>query len=89
MNGDAASAGSIDPIPKFPHTRAQLSLIGRQHKPLEIQETDLDPDESSRVPTTLVVKVASLLDEEKEDELKDLLKEVYNITDGESVGLIS
>ncbi|KAL0953458.1 hypothetical protein HGRIS_004691 [Hohenbuehelia grisea] len=81
MNGESASAGSLDSAPKFPHTRAQLSLIARQYKPLENNETEADADDASRVPTSLVLKVASLLDEEQEDELKDLLKETFYIED--------
>jgi hypothetical protein len=65
-------------IPKFPHTRAQLSLIARQHKPLD---SDVDGDDFSRVSPTLVSRVVSLLVEEQEDELKAFLKKTYNMDD--------
>jgi hypothetical protein len=68
-------------IPKFPHTRAQLSLIARQHKPLDGIDGDVDGDDFSRVSPTLVSRVVSLLVEEQEDELKAFLKKIYNMDD--------
>lgn len=62
---------------RFPHTRAFLASLARQHKPTtDDDETNDDPQ---RVPGSLVASVAGLLDEENEDELKDLLKETYGL----------
>ncbi|KAF5361727.1 hypothetical protein D9756_002570 [Leucocoprinus leucothites] len=66
---------------KFPHTRAQLSAIARQCKPGEPYETEPDADDLNRVPSSLVNKVVSLLVDEKEDDLKALLKETYDLDD--------
>ncbi|KAF9245321.1 hypothetical protein BU15DRAFT_85645 [Melanogaster broomeanus] len=66
---------------RFPHTRAQLSAIVRQHRsPLEAYEAD-DGDDSSRVSTSWVIKVASLLANEQEDELKEFLKTECGVDD--------
>jgi hypothetical protein len=66
---------------KFPHTRAQLSAIARQNKPLDCYDSDADGDEYSRVSSSFVMKVVALLDEEHEDELKTLLKGTYGMDD--------
>jgi hypothetical protein len=66
---------------KFPHTRAQLSAIVRQNKPLDSYDSDADGDEFSRVSSSFVSKVVSLLDNEQEDELKILLKGTYGMDD--------
>ena len=60
---------------KFPHTRALLAALTRQHKPSE------DIQDLSRVPHALVSKVVSLLVEEREDDLKVLLKDTYDMDD--------
>ncbi|KAI0080186.1 hypothetical protein K474DRAFT_1658186 [Panus rudis PR-1116 ss-1] len=62
---------------RFPHTRAQLAAISRQYRPLESYDDDPDFDESSHITTALVNKVASLLADEREDELKSLIKENF------------
>jgi hypothetical protein len=80
-DSDPASPSQYDSIPKFPHTRAQLSLIARQHKPLDSVEGDVDSDDFSRVSSTLVSRVVALLIEEKEDELKAFLKKTYGMDD--------
>jgi len=66
---------------KFPHTRAQLAAFARQYKSSDDHDTDPDVDELSRVPTSLVNKVVALLVDEREDELKTLLKDTYNVDD--------
>lgn len=71
-------------VGKFPHTRAQLSAFARQYKPAEAYESDAEQDEYGRVPQSLVNEVVSLLVEEREDELKVLLKRTY-LMDEESV----
>ncbi|KAG6381528.1 hypothetical protein JVT61DRAFT_115 [Boletus reticuloceps] len=72
------SAGQVQ---RFPHTRAQLSAIIRQHRPpLEGYDAD-DGDDTNRVGTTLVSRVASLLTDEQEDNLKDLLKSECGVDD--------
>jgi len=70
---------------KFPHTRAQLSAIARQYKPLDNYDSDAETDEYNRVPQSIVNEVVSLLVDEREDELKTLLKTNY-VMDDESVG---
>ncbi|KAF8074760.1 hypothetical protein FPV67DRAFT_1407991 [Lyophyllum atratum] len=80
----AFSDSAADPsslMPKFPHTRAQLSAIARQHKPLDNYDSDADSDEFNRVPSSLVNRVAALLADEQEDELKALLKGTYGMDD--------
>ncbi|KAF8159765.1 hypothetical protein B0H34DRAFT_417010 [Crassisporium funariophilum] len=66
---------------KFPHTRAQLSAIARQYKPLESYDSDAENDDFNRVPYSLVNEIVSLLVEEKEDELKVVLKATYTMDD--------
>jgi hypothetical protein len=66
---------------KFPHTRAQLSAIGCQRKAGEAHEGETEADDLNRVPSTLVNKVVSLLVDEKEEELKVLLKTTYELDD--------
>ena len=61
-----------------PHIRAQLGTIHRQYKPLENFESETD-DDSSRVSPLFVQKVVDYLDEEREDELKALLKDTYGM----------
>jgi hypothetical protein len=82
LSSDPASPSVYDSspsIPKFPHTRAQLSLIARQHKPLDSVEGDVDGDDFSRVSPMLVSRVVALLVEEQEDELKAFLKKTYDM----------
>ncbi|KAJ3754135.1 hypothetical protein EV360DRAFT_52192 [Lentinula raphanica] len=67
---------------KFPHTRAQLAAFSRQYKASDSYDSDAEGgDELARVPSTLVNRVVSLLVDEHEDELKDLLKETYGVDD--------
>lgn len=82
-SGNLSDTGydSVSPMPKFPHTRAQLSAIARQHKPLDNYDSDADGEDFSRVSSSLVNKVVLLLVDEQEDELKTLLKETYAIDD--------
>jgi hypothetical protein len=75
------SSGSMG---KFPHTRAQLSAIARQYKPQDSYDSDAEADEYNRVPQSIVNEVVSLLVDEREDELKTLLKTNY-VMDDESV----
>jgi hypothetical protein len=82
-NGSDLGSAGID-VPsqhKFPHTRALLSSIARQHKPFDTYDGDPDGDDLGRVSPFLVSKVVGLLDEEQEDELKKLLKETYAMDD--------
>jgi hypothetical protein len=73
---------------KFPHVRAHLSHIARHYKPLENYDSDFESDELSKVPSGLVNQVVSLLSDEREDELKTLLKTTYSMDD-ESVSALS
>lgn len=63
------------PVAKFPHTRAQLAALARQFKPLDNYESDGD----DRVPPRLLNQVISLLIDEREDELKTLLKAAFSV----------
>jgi hypothetical protein len=81
--------------PKFPHTRAQLAAIAREHKFLTNRDTsggesDADADGDGLVggpvSAMLVKNVAELLDQEKEDELKQLLKANFDM-DNDAVSI--
>ncbi|KAG9312896.1 hypothetical protein JVU11DRAFT_6329 [Chiua virens] len=75
------SFGSGGQVQRFPHTRAQLSAIIRHHRsPTEAYDAD-DGDDPSRVSTALVNRVASLLADEQEDVLKNLLKSECGVDD--------
>src|ERR1700729_1230025 len=69
------------PATKFPHTRAQLAAIARQHRPADTCEHDVEPEDHGRIDSSYVTKVVGLLDEDNEDELKLLLKDTYNVDD--------
>ena len=84
---DSASAHESASTPastRFPHTRAQLSSIARLYKPADAGDNDADPDDS-RVSSSLVAKVAGLLDHEHEDELKELLRASFAGIDDDMV----
>lgn len=72
---------SLQATAKFPHTRAQLSAIARQFKPHDPYDTDTDPDDYNRVPQSFVNQIVSLLVDEKEDELKIILKSTFAMDD--------
>lgn len=75
---------------KFPHTRAQLAAFSRQYKASDSYESDAEgADELSKVPSAFVNRVVSLLVDEREDELKELLKDTYGIDDQTVCILIS
>ncbi|KAF8845225.1 hypothetical protein BDN67DRAFT_962193 [Paxillus ammoniavirescens] len=83
FNDNTSEAGSVSASQalRFPHTRAQLSALVRQHRsPLEGHDAD-EGDDSSRVSTSLLNKVTSLLADEQEDELKELLKTDCGVDD--------
>ncbi|TFY80701.1 hypothetical protein EWM64_g3312 [Hericium alpestre] len=69
---------------RFPHTRAQLSAIARQYKP-DSYDSDFEGDDFSRTSPSFVARVVSLLDQEREDELKSLLKDKYGDIDAETL----
>ncbi|KAI5122503.1 hypothetical protein M0805_001411 [Coniferiporia weirii] len=102
IEGLSASTGNIRAhkhVPqtqKFPHTRAQLAIIARDHRfrelaggPVSGNESDADAEDSGRwgdeqeahVSSALVRQVAALLDGEKEDELKDVLRKTFEMDD--------
>ncbi|KZT09906.1 uncharacterized protein LAESUDRAFT_694399 [Laetiporus sulphureus 93-53] len=85
---DIADTGHDGPAPsghKFPHTRAQLSAIARQYK-TGLESNDADPDaDDPRVDSALVGKVTALLNSEREDDLKQLLKDTFGSIDEEEV----
>ena len=84
---------------KFPHTRAQLATIAREHRfrpsanaagsNSNASESDAgdrealgyDEEPENRISSDLVRQVAALLDEEKEDEVKELLKKTFEMDD--------
>lgn len=73
--------------PKFPHTRAMLAAIAREYKvpePVSTTESDTDGeniDDRAGVDSATVRKVAALLQEENEDELKQVLKDRFGAPD--------
>lgn len=73
------------PPQRFPHIRAQLAAIARQHK--ESSEIELDDETGGRIPSEFLHKVVGSLDNESEDELKALLTETYPTIDSESVSV--
>ena len=62
--------------PRFPHTRAQLAAIARLYKP-DAVATDAEGDQNA-ISSSLVTRVVGLLDGEREDELKILLKNMFD-----------
>lgn len=85
-DGNFSDSGSVSGLdssahPKFPHTRAQLTAIAREYKPVDSSGTDSDAEGEyvGRVSSALVKLVAGLLDEENEEGLKALLKENFGI----------
>lgn len=71
------------PPQRFPHLRAQLAAIARQHK--ESGEIELDDETGSRIPSEFLHNVVESLDGEREEKLKSLLTETYPTMDSESV----
>lgn len=78
-----STADCSQPPQRFPHIRAQLAAIARQHK--ESNEIELDDETGARIPSEFVHKVVESLENEHEDQLKALLTETYPSMDGESV----
>jgi len=70
---------------RFPHIRAQLAAIARQHK--ESSEIELDDETGARIPSEFVHRVVKSLDNEHEDQLKALLTETHPSMDKESVSI--
>ena len=68
-------------VHKFPHTRAQLAAFSRQYKASDSYDSDVEGDELAKVPSAFVNRVVSLIVEEREDHLKELLKDTYGIDD--------
>ena len=81
----AAATDDTQPPQRFPHIRAQLAAIARQHK--EGGEIELDDETGARIPAEFVHKVLESLDNEHEDQLKALLTETYPSMDNESVSV--
>lgn len=71
-----ATPQELSAPPRFPHTRAQLTSIARQYRPLDTYDEEVD-DDSNRVSSALVARVASLLDAEREEDLKNLLRDTF------------
>ena len=61
--------------PRFPHTRAQLAAIARLYKPDAFAGES--ESEQNNISSSLVTRVVSLLDGEREDDLKHLLKDMF------------
>jgi len=78
-----ATASTTDYSQRFPHIRAQLAAIARQHK--EPGGIELDDETGARIPSEFVHKVVGLLENEHEDQLKTLLTETYPTMDRGSV----
>lgn len=88
---DVNSSRRARGTPKFPHLRARLAVIAREHKQLSANrdssgaESDVDADGDGLVggpvSAMLVKNVAELLDQEKEEDLKILLKSNFDMDD--------
>ncbi|KAF8573761.1 hypothetical protein K439DRAFT_1642732 [Ramaria rubella] len=76
---NAAPASSL----KYPHTRAILAAIAASVKPQDGdgQDVDQEGDEVQGINSALISRVVTLLQEEKEDELKEYLKRAFAIPD--------
>lgn len=72
--------------PRFPHTRAQLAAIARLYKP-DAFTGDAEGDQNS-ISSSLVARVVGLLDSEREDELKMLLKDMFGPISDDEVRLV-
>jgi hypothetical protein len=77
----AVSDSDVQPKSPHPHLRAQLGSIHRQYKPPESYEAESELDDSSRIASSFVEQVVRLLEEEREDDLKALLKDNYRMDD--------
>lgn len=77
---DSGSASDLSIPTKFPHTRAQLAAIARQHRS-DSYDTDVEGDDHGRLDSTFVTRIVRLLDQEQEDELKSLLQHTYEADD--------
>lgn len=66
---------------KYPHTRAVLVAIAASVKSSngDIIDMDQDGDDGQRISPPLVSRVVTLLQEEKEDELKEYLRQTFTI----------
>lgn len=77
--------------PKFQHTRALLANIARDNEGArpDILVTPLDGDDdgdgSQSVSSSVVAQVSSLLQDEREDELKAILRDSFGVPDDEDV----
>ena len=80
-----STADCPQPPQRFPHIRAQLAAIARQHK--ESGEVELDDETGARISSEFVHKVVGFLDSEREDQLKALLTETHPSMDSESVSI--
>ncbi|OCH93712.1 hypothetical protein OBBRIDRAFT_832477 [Obba rivulosa] len=85
LDGGYASGQDSSVSFKFPHTRSQLVAIARHYKPNDVYDSDIDSDESGRITSSFVSQVANLLDSEREDELKALLKENFGEIDDDEL----
>lgn len=67
---------------KYPHTRAILNIIASFAKSSDRDSLGVDQEvEDSRITPALISRVVTLLQEEKEDDLKVYLKEAFQIPD--------
>ncbi|CCO29871.1 hypothetical protein BN14_03892 [Rhizoctonia solani AG-1 IB] len=63
---------------KYGHIRAYLAVLQREHNS---KSPTGDPDDAEVTNPALAAKIASLLAEEKEDEVKSLLVEKLSVPD--------
>ena len=73
---DAGGDSFNDSGPRFPHVRALLSAMARQHRAAG-DSYDSEGEGEGQVPSGFVSRVVGMLDEEHEEELKQMLKEHY------------
>lgn len=65
--------------PKYPHTRAQLSALARQFKPVDSFDSDIEGDDIPRVSSSFVNRVVAMLVDEREDDLQALLTDAFGM----------
>jgi hypothetical protein len=73
------------PPPRYPHVRAALNALARQHKPRDA--ADDDEATSPRVGAETHSAVVALLEDEDDEQLQAVLRETFGVPNHEVVGI--